>query len=111
MTRPFISHHFIAHLFVTVFCTLLLAGPSLAMNVHDPKAIEADPATATSQIAPKLDGLGDYERKVTTASDESQYFFNQGLRLTYAFNHSEALRSFKEAVRLDPYDLIRIMPA
>jgi tetratricopeptide (TPR) repeat protein len=39
---------------------------------------------------------------VTTSSPDSQFFFDQGLRLTYGFNHSEALRSFKEAVRLDP---------
>ena len=32
----------------------------------------------------------------------AQTFFNQGLRLTYAFNHAEAHRSFMEASRLDP---------
>ncbi|WP_231850189.1 tetratricopeptide repeat protein [Winogradskyella sp. PG-2] len=32
----------------------------------------------------------------------AQKFFNQGLRLTYAFNHAEAHRSFMEASRLDP---------
>jgi tetratricopeptide (TPR) repeat protein len=71
-------------------------------QVHDPRALAADPATATSPIAPRLTGLGDYERTVTTDSEDSQYFFNQGLRATYGFNHSEALRAFKEAVRLDP---------
>ncbi len=39
---------------------------------------------------------------MTTSNPESQYFFDQGLRLTYGFNHSEALRAFKEAARLDP---------
>ena len=38
---------------------------------------------------------------MTTDNPHSQGFFNQGLRLTIVFNHSEALRSFKEAVRLD----------
>jgi tetratricopeptide (TPR) repeat protein len=32
----------------------------------------------------------------------AQEFFNQGLRLLYAFNHAEALRAFREAARLDP---------
>ena len=32
----------------------------------------------------------------------AQAFFNQGLKLTYAFNHAEAHRSFLEASRLDP---------
>jgi tetratricopeptide (TPR) repeat protein len=84
---------------------LLLVGMSAlsaAANIHDPRAIEADPANATDAIAPKLAGLGTHSLRVTTSSAESQYFFDQGLRLTYGFNHSEALRSFKEAVRLDP---------
>lgn len=37
---------------------------------------------------------------MTTDNPHSQGFFNQGLRLTIVFNHSEALRPFKEAVRL-----------
>jgi tetratricopeptide (TPR) repeat protein len=81
----------------------LLCGPLLAhATIHDPRAIEADPAASTEPIAPRLDGLGDHSVNVTTASTDSQYFFDQGLRLTYGFNHSEALRSFKEAIRLDP---------
>ena len=71
-------------------------------KIHDGRALEADPFKATEPIAPKLDGLGDYQFPITTKSSESQLFFNQGLNLTYAFNHSEALRAFKEAVRLDP---------
>lgn len=69
---------------------------------HDPRALEADPLTAKGAIAPRLTGLGDNHFVVTTGSEDSQFFFDQGLRLTYGFNHSEALRSFKEAARLDP---------
>lgn len=86
-------------LFVVAFG--LMAG-KLHAQVHDPRAIDADPATATAPIAPVLEGLGNQSMTVTTTSERSQYFFNQGLRLTLGFNHSEALRSFKEAVRLDP---------
>ena len=53
-------------------------------------------------IAPKLDGLGELDFKVSTASEEAQYFFDQGMKLVYGFNHAEALRSFQEAARLDP---------
>lgn len=77
-----------------------ITQPVFAM-IHDERALNADPATAEAPIAPKLEGLGDYHFTVTTQSPESQRFFDQGLRLTYAFNHSEALRAFKEAVRLD----------
>ena len=83
------------------FVLLANSGLSLAM-MHDSRALEADPSSATAPIAPRLAGLGEYSFPVTTSNAESQYFFNQGLRLTYAFNHSEALRAFKEAVRLDP---------
>lgn len=38
---------------------------------------------------------------ITTASKPAQQYFNQGLRLTYGFNHGEAIRSFQEAFRLD----------
>lgn len=80
---------------------MLLAASGHSM-IHDPRALDADPATSDSAIAPILEGLGDYAVEISTASEQSKFFFNQGLRLTYAFNHSEALRSFKEAVRLDP---------
>ena len=49
-----------------------------------------------------LDGLGRHHQTVTTASREAQAYFDQGLRLVYAFNHIEAERAFREATRLDP---------
>lgn len=59
-------------------------------------------AAEDEPIAPKLSGLGDLHYEVTTSSDEAQAFFDQGLRLIYAFNHKEAIRAFQEAARLDP---------
>ena len=53
-------------------------------------------------IAPKLEGLGDLHFEISTTSAEAQSFFDQGLRLVYAFNHAEAYRAFQEASRLDP---------
>ncbi|PCH62338.1 MAG: hypothetical protein COC19_03015 [SAR86 cluster bacterium] len=80
---------------------LLLSVNSIA-QIHDPIALDADPFSATSAIAPRLDGLGDFHFEVTTDNAQSQYFFDQGMRLNAGFNHSEALRAFKEAIRLDP---------
>lgn len=48
------------------------------------------------------DGLGNIDHPVSTGSREAQKFFNQGLAYIYAFNHEEAIRSFKQAARLDP---------
>ncbi len=49
-----------------------------------------------------LEGLGRHHQAVTTTSRESQAYFDQGLRLVYAFNHIEAESAFREAARLDP---------
>lgn len=51
--------------------------------------------------APLLENLGKYQQHITTRSDDAQRFFNQGLIMANAFNHTEAARSFKEAARLD----------
>jgi hypothetical protein len=47
-------------------------------------------------------GLGDLHYPVSTTSLKAQEFFEQGLRLVYAFNHWEAIQSFREATILDP---------
>jgi len=51
---------------------------------------------------PLWDNLGTLTYKVTTTSRRAQKYFDQGLRLTYAFNHTEARRAFRMAQRLDP---------
>ena len=51
---------------------------------------------------PLYEGLGDLAMEVSTRSEEAQAYFDQGLRLTWAFNHAEARRSFREGQRLDP---------
>ena len=69
-------------------------------------AVALTPLLAAAQhdhgTAKLLDGLGSHHQKITTTSPQAQRFFNQGLALAYAFNHSEAKRSFEHAVRLDP---------
>jgi Flp pilus assembly protein TadD len=46
--------------------------------------------------------LGSLHHPIATTSDEAQRFFDQGLTFVYAFNHSEAVRSFERAAELDP---------
>lgn len=50
---------------------------------------------------PLFDGLGSHHHPITVRSTEAQAYFDQGLRLTYGFNHAEAIRSFEQAARLD----------
>lgn len=49
-----------------------------------------------------VSGLGNVHHPVTTQSPEAQRYFDQGLAYCYAFNHAEAIRSFKRAAELDP---------
>lgn len=49
-----------------------------------------------------LDGLGDYSFPVTSAHPEVQRWFDQGLALTWGFNHDAAERAFLKATELDP---------
>lgn len=65
------------------------------------EAARAAPEFADSD-PPLWEGIGSTSYKVTTANPEAQRYFDQGLRLAYAFNHDEARRSFRKAQRLDP---------
>ena len=56
---------------------------------------------STAPDVPLYDNLGSLQHTITTASPEAQRYFNQGLMLSYAFNHAEAVRSFKQATALD----------
>ena len=64
-------------------------------------AAKSAPAFADTE-APLWAGLGSVSYKITTANERAQAYFDQGLRLSYAFNHGEAQRAFRMAQRLDP---------
>lgn len=51
--------------------------------------------------APLFSGLEGLHFPVSTTSSETQKYFDQGLMLSFAFNHAEAGRSFFEAARQD----------
>jgi tetratricopeptide (TPR) repeat protein len=51
---------------------------------------------------PLFDGLGNHHHPVTAKSKLAQRYFDQGLTLLFAFNHKEAIRSFRSAAKLDP---------
>jgi tetratricopeptide (TPR) repeat protein len=53
-------------------------------------------------LAPRLQKLGTHAFPVSTKNRQAQLFMNQGLNLSYAFNHAEAGRAYREAERLDP---------
>ncbi len=49
-----------------------------------------------------IEGLGDYSMPVTSKGKDVQRWFDQGLAMTYGFNHDAAERSFLKAAELDP---------
>lgn len=79
-----------------LFLAILLVTPVAAFGQHG-HAPTKEPAPV-SLVA----GLGDVDHPVSTTNPEAQKFFNQGLAYVYAFNHAEAVRSFKQASQLDP---------
>lgn len=80
---------------VTLACVLGLATFASAR----PNANTSVPSRAP---VPLFKHLGTHHHPITTPSETVQRYFNQGLRLVYGFNHNEAIRAFREVVRLDP---------
>jgi tetratricopeptide (TPR) repeat protein len=65
--------------------------------------LERQSGRQTEAVGPPLyNWLGDLSYPITTDSLQAQQYFDQGLRLSYAFNHPEALRAFRKAQELDP---------
>jgi tetratricopeptide (TPR) repeat protein len=60
-----------------------------------------DEAAASAEVVLR-EGLGTHSLTITTSSDSAQAYFNQGLRLSYAFNHPAAIASFQKAATFDP---------
>ena len=58
--------------------------------------------TEDKSVAPLLEGMGKHHHPINTEDPIVQRYFDQGLVLAYGFNHAEAARSFREAVRRDP---------
>jgi tetratricopeptide (TPR) repeat protein len=64
-------------------------------------ALASQPTGTPTDTVPLYDNLGDHHREITTTVSAAQEYFDQGLRLYYAFNHPEAIRAFRAAQRLD----------
>ncbi len=56
---------------------------------------------AAQTPVPLYDNLGSHTHPISSRVPRVQRYFDQGLRLTYGFNHGEAVRAFTEAARLD----------
>lgn len=85
-------------LFSALILAIAAAGISGCKEDSAPLAVaDLAPVGAT-----RLEGLGDYHKPISTADPEVQAWFDQGMMLTFGFNHDAAERSFLRAAELDP---------
>jgi tetratricopeptide (TPR) repeat protein len=82
-------------LLINFLAALVLCG-SISAQQH------SMPNPPAPKKATLMSGLGDLHHPVSTTNPEAQKFFDQGMRLIYAFNHQEAAGSFERAAELDP---------
>jgi tetratricopeptide (TPR) repeat protein len=88
------------------FVLSLVSVPSSAqtpVHKHYDVPEEATKPAPSGALAPRLQNVGKHTFTVTCQAGNAQQFMNQGLNLTYGFNHAEASRAFAEAARLDPH--------
>ncbi len=62
--------------------------------------VPARPAMGETPVL--YQNLGTLTFKAGTRNAKAQAWFDQGLRLAFAFNHAEAQRAFREAQKIDP---------
>ena len=79
---------------------MTMGGMNMKMTLPPMPAVYGGQADKPG--APVFEGLGDHHHPITTSVPQTQMFFDQGVRLLFGFNHAEAIRSFREAARLDP---------
>src|SRR5262245_26355165 len=85
-----------------ILLTVGAAHAQVPVHQHYDRTGSFDTASPSGSLAPRLQNVGTHTFPVTTSSEQAQRFINQGLNLTYGFNHAEAGRAFAEAARLDP---------
>jgi tetratricopeptide (TPR) repeat protein len=87
-------------------CCLAAALALILGGCEHSSSTAAAPAVSPPEMAligaNLLEGLGDYSFPITSTHPEVQRWFDQGLMLTFGFNHDAAERSFLKAAELDP---------
>jgi hypothetical protein len=88
---------------LTLMQALMLATMFVILVAAPASAHDETPAAAAPGPAVALDpGLGPLHHAVSTRNRQAQAYFDQGLKLVFAFNHEAAIRSFERAAELDP---------
>ncbi len=80
---------------------VVFAAATLLANTAPAPAPSPGPGLTRSDSVPLYTDLGSHHKRISTRVPAAQRYFDQGLRLTYGFNHAEAIRSFTRATELD----------
>ena len=75
---------------------------ALAVSLHTVALAQHADHKPAEPAAELVSGMGTHHHPVSTTKPEAQKFFDQGFAFVYAFNHDEAIRSFKHAAEIDP---------
>jgi tetratricopeptide (TPR) repeat protein len=87
---------------MVIRCTAAAGLVSAALFVACGERGRTDDAEPAEERIALFQDLGTLHHPITTRDPDAQRYFDQGLRLAYAFNHAEAIRSFRAATELDP---------
>ena len=74
----------------------------LILAQGETKPFKPQPMQAAAGDVPLYGNLGKLSFKVGTRNAKAQAYFDQGIRLAFAFNHAEAQRAFQAARKEDP---------
>ncbi|MDQ0248179.1 tetratricopeptide (TPR) repeat protein [Sphingomonas kyeonggiensis] len=93
---------------IALLAAPLLALPAIAQTADPMAGMHAGHATFPQTLADWAAGaqlfpdLGGFHRDSGSKIPQAQAYFDQGMRLLWAFNHDEAARSFARAAQADP---------
>src|SRR5580704_16913131 len=93
-TRPIVYRRLRMHRRLLTLLAIPLALGISTLALSESAFSQEHPAPAKAKSATLMTGYGNWHHPVSTKNAQAQAFFDQGLRLIYAFNHSEAMRSF-----------------
>src|SRR6187401_1967668 len=85
-----------------VFPALVMAAALAAAPPQQPGQADHNAAAADSRPVTLVPGIQGVHFAISTRREDAQKFFDQGLAFVYAFNHDEAVRSFRRAAEFDP---------
>ena len=87
---------------IVAACSLLML-PSCAKKPTDPIAASENREKQQGEtLAVIVPGGGTYSRPISTNSEQTQIFFDQGLRFAWGFYFPESIASYQQALLEDP---------